>query len=671
VVIMIKEKRFWNGIKKLRKMNVRSVRSRLIVSFMLILLVPSICIGYFSFQSAEQQLRAKMSSAAKSSVELVNKTIDQYIGPVMADADVLAGQLNAAAVDNKDPGVRKLVDGFIAKHPELELVTIGNEKGNWMKAPDPGKQDYDPRKRDWYIGAMNNQGKVFVSKPYISVTSKNMVVTVAQVFPDGKGVLGLNLDLSKLNGMLRDVKIGVQGYVYLLDSDSKYIAHPTNAPGFEAKGPQYEYMHKNDHDFIQYILNGVNKEAYFATNTLTGWKVVGSMIVAEYAQAAKPILIRTLIVVLAAIIISSLIIWFILRSILNPMRELQRGTERIKVGDLTGRIRIKHRDEFGALANDFNAMAESLYSLVSEMSETSGQLAASSQEMTAITDQTADSLQHVNSSIMLVAEATVTQSRSTEETSRAVEEMSSGIQKIAMAAGEIVYSAARTDQDVQAGSGTVQEVIKQMASILQSVGESSAIISNLSELSSQIRDMNAAISDIAGKTNLLSLNAAIEAARAGEQGRGFAVVASEIRKLADQSKRTADEIHSVISQMTGMIDTAAQVMNVKVVTEVDKGMAISEKAGAAFIQIEHSTGHIVEQIHDISSIAEQMSASSEQVAASMEEMTSTAMLSASNVQSVSASSEEQLASIQEINSSSAHLSAMAEQLQRMVERFKL
>jgi methyl-accepting chemotaxis protein len=550
-------------------------------------------------------------------------------------------------------------------------VTIGNENGAWMKAPDPGKQDYDPRKRDWYIGTMKNQGKVFVSKPYISATTNHTVVTVSQIFPDGKGVIGLNLDLSKLNGILKDVKIGQQGYVYLLDSDSKYIAHPTNAPGTEAKGSQYEYMLKNDHGFIQYILKGVLKEAYFATNALTGWKVVGTMVAAEYTQAAQPILHRTVIVVITAIVLFSFVIWFILRSILIPMRELQRGTETIKAGDLTGRIRIKRKDEFGALGDAFNAMAESLYSLVREMSETSGQLAASSQEMTAITEQTAETVQHVTESLMQVSEAAETQTRATEETSRAVEEMSSGIQKIAAAAGEIVESAERTDRDVQAGSGTIQEVIAQMANILQSVNESSGIISSLSQLSFQIREMNTAIADIAGQTNLLALNAAIEAARAGEQGRGFDVVSGEIRKLADQSKRTADEIHSVISQMAEMIDTVTRVMNEKVAAEVDKGMAVSEKAGEAFAQIERSTANIVEQIHDISAIAEQMSATSEQVAASVEEIASMAQMSAGNVQSVSAASEEQLASMQEISSSSAALSALAEQMQRMVERFKL
>ncbi|MFC0213104.1 methyl-accepting chemotaxis protein [Paenibacillus chartarius] len=647
-----------------------TVRMRLILSFLLLLLVPSLCVGYFSYDIAHTELESKIQSASKANVELVNKTINQYITPIMLDTDLLASQLSAAAVDRKDPTARKLIEGFVAKHPEIELITLGNDNGSWMKAPDPGPQDYDPRKRDWYIGTLKNQGKVFVSQPYISATTKNTVVTISQAFPDGKGVIGMNLDLKKLDVLLKDVKIGENGYIYLLDTGSKYIVHPANAPGTAAIGQQYEYMLDQDHDFIKYVLNGEPKEAYFATNELTGWKVVGTMVVSEFDSAAKPIWQRTVTVIVVTFIIFAIVAYFIIRSILNPIRELRNGTECIASGDISARITVIQNDEFGALGRDFNAMAESLSQLVGEMSETSSLLAASSQEMTAITEQTTVSLQQVTESLQNVAEAAGQQSRASAETSLAVEEMATGIQRIAEAAGEIAESSERTSQDVQVGSATIRELTEQMNGILQSVSESSGLISNLSRFSAEIATINTAISEIAGQTNLLSLNAAIEAARVGEQGRGFGVVASEIRKLADQSGRMAEQIHTIISQMTGMIATTASVMNDKVVTEVDKGMTITRKAGVAFVQIEQSAGRIVEQIHDITAIAEQMSSGSEQVAASMVQMASSAQLSSDHVQTVSAASEEQLAALQEISSASVQLASMAEQLQGIVNRFK-
>ncbi|WNQ09529.1 methyl-accepting chemotaxis protein [Paenibacillus aurantius] len=640
-------------------------------SFLLILLIPSFGIGYFSFDSARDTLRDQIHSSAETNVRAVNQMIEQYIQPVVKETELLSEQLSTDSVDNQDREVRKRLDQWIAKHPEIELVTIGNHNGAWMKAPDPGKLEYDPRQRDWYIQAMSSPGRITISKPYPSTTTKKPVITIAQTFPDGKGAVGFNLDLQKLSEMLHEVKIGQQGYVYLLDGDSKYIVHPKNPPGTAAAGSQYEYMLKNDSGTIAYRLNGKPKEALFATNALTGWKIAGTMEVAEYSEAARPILIRTVEVVAGSILVFSLMAWLFLRTILGPLRELQQGADRIKAGDLGGRIRLTRRDEFGALGGSFNEMAASLSALVREMADTSGQLAASSQQMTAITEQTADSVQHVTESIQQVAGAGEIQSRAAGETSLAAQEMAEGIQKVASAAGEMAASAAQSERHAQAGGAAVQELSGQMMSIRQAVDESADTIAGLSRLSAQIRDMNDAIANMAGQTNILSLNASIEAARAGEHGRGFAVVAEEIRKLADQSKRTADNIQDVILQMAGLIDAAAGGMSEKVAKEMDKGSEVTLKVGSAFRDMEESTERIVGQIHDVTAVAEQMSANAEEVAAAMEEISSSAQQAASHIQSVSAASEEQLASMEELTSSSAHLSGMAEKLQRMIDRFTL
>lgn len=657
--------------KRFELPDMRSVRFRLPISFLLVLLIPSVLISYFSYSAASQALRSNIQDDAETSVQNVSQMIELYISPVMSDVSMMAEQLSSDMVDRQDPAARKLIDEFEAKHPELELTVLGNDNGAWMKSPDPGKQDYDPTKRDWYIEAMGNKGKVTISKPYVSATTKNTVISVMQTFPDGKGAFSVNLDLKKFGAKLSAIKIGSQGYVYLLDSDSKYIVHPTKPAGTEATGTQNETIMKNDHGFVRYLYNGKPKESYYITDPLTGWKIVGTMEIAEISKASKPILNRTVLVLLISIFVFMGLAWMFLRTILVPMRELSRHADRLSSGDLSERMTIKRKDEFGALGERFNEMTDSLALLVREIGETSSQLAASSQEMAAITEQTSDSAQHVTESIMQVADAGETQSRAAEETARAVEEMATGIQKVAASAGDIAESAGETDRDVKVGSQTVQELLAQMTSTMLAVNESSQTISGLSHLSSQIREMNTAISDIAGQTNLLSLNAAIEAARAGEQGMGFAVVAGEIRKLADQSKRTADEINGLIFRMTVLIDEAVRNMNEKVSKEMDKGMSASERAGKAFEQIENSTSRIVDQIQEISAISEEMSASSEQVAASMQEIASTTQQSASNVQSVSAASEEQLASMEELTSSSSNLSKLAEQLQHLVERFEL
>ncbi|CAG7652335.1 methyl-accepting chemotaxis protein [Paenibacillus allorhizosphaerae] len=655
----------------LKKLNPGSVKTRLIATFLAVLLIPALSTGIFSYHSSQKELSSHMSSSTQETVDLASEIIGQYIRPVMSEADFLADQLSASGVERNDPAIRKLIDLFMSKHSELELVTLGNENGAWMKAPDPGAQDYDPRKRDWYIETLKNPGKVVLSAPYISATTKNMVVTISKTFPDGKGVIGLNLDLAKLSSVLQQVKIGDKGYVYVLDQGSKYLSHPTVKPGEQASGSQVDAMQQNSSGIVNYVKEGVEKEAHFVTNEITGWKIAGTIEMDEYSDAAKPILYQTVIVIIAALIVAGILIYLIMRAIIVPLNALRVGTGSIQSGDLTCRVNILRNDEFGGLANDFNAMADSLHSLVREINDTSLQLAASSQEMKAVTEQTTQTVGHVTQSIQHVAAAEEMQSQTTGETARAMEEMAVGVGRIAESAGTIVQSAMQTEAEVENGNSTVEQVTRQMEEILGSVSESSEMIRKLSELSTQIRDMNTAIAEIAGQTNLLSLNAAIEAARAGENGRGFAVVAGEIRKLAEQSKTTADHIHGVISQMLHMIESIADVMNHRVNAEVDKGIHITEKARAAFVQIQSSTKHIVHQIHDISAVAEQMSASSEEVAAAVEEMAVSSKSSVQYTQNVLSSSQEQLASMEEITSTAESLTVLAEQLQKAVERFKV
>ncbi|WP_158289699.1 methyl-accepting chemotaxis protein [Paenibacillus flagellatus] len=647
-----------------------TVKNRLIASFLLLLLVPGTLIGTISYRTAAGSIADRLIGSAAENVELVDQTIRQYIQLEMQDVDMLAGQLSSAMIDRKDHQARQLVDGFTSKHPELELLTLGNENGAWMKSPDPGAQEYDPRTRDWYKQTMQSPGQVVVTDPYVSVTSGNVVVTVAKTLQDGKGVVGVNLSLQKLAEIVKNVKIGTEGYVYVLDRTGKFLVHPTNEAGKAAEGAHYEEILKGDAGVVEYVLNGNAKRAAYATNPTTGWKIVGTMEVREVGIATAPILHNTVIVIVSALSVGAVLIFFIIRSITSPLRQLTEASARVSGGDLTETIPIRSGDEFGRLAESFNRMTESLRHVLLELSETSSQLAASSEEMTAGTGQTSQAAERIAGSIQNAARSMDTQTQRAQETARVMEEMSIGVQRIAESAHVIVETSSKTEEDVHNGGETVQQVKRQMTALRDSIDGLAGTIRELTNLSASIREMNEAIADIAGQTNLLSLNAAIEAARAGEQGKGFAVVAHEVRKLADRSSRTADDIHTVIAEMNALMERASAEMD-KRVREAADGIAVVLQAESAFRQIEKSTLDVVGQIQDISSITEQMSASSEQVAASAQEMADSFREASGSYVQVAASSQEQLASMEEINGAAEALARMAEQLQRVVERFKL
>jgi methyl-accepting chemotaxis protein len=635
------------------------------------MIVPGLLMGYFSYNSSKVQLQLKMEDSARSQAELINSTLDQLIQLEIGNVNSLAAQITSSQLDTNDPKVRALIDEFVKTHPEIEILVVGNANGAWSKAPDPGKQDYDPRTRDWYKQMMKDPSKAAVPDPIISATTKNYNLNVAKAFADGKGGITLAISFSKMNDIIKNVKVGTEGYAYILDRNNKIMAHPSIKAGEQADGEQYKTMQKSETGSFSYTLpDGKSTKEFYVTNKLTGLKIITALKMDEFSKASSPILYTTSIVLIASIIVAMIILFFVIRSITRPIEQLATSTKRVSQGYLNEEVITNRTDEIGQLTANYNLMVVSLRSVILELANTSSQLAASSEEMTASTEQNSKAVEYVTELVQTSAVGAETQALATSESARAMEEMSAGIQKIAESATNITDSSARTAEDVNSGSGKVVQMREQMEAIRRSVEESTDIIESLNQHSTTVSQMNTAITEIANQTNLLSLNAAIEAARAGEHGKGFAVVASEVRKLADQSKNTTDQIQGVIFQMIELIGKAVDVMKNKVKTDVEKGILVTEETWGAFEKIQDSTQQIAEQIHDVSSITQEMSAGAEEVSASVQETAHIAQGTMGSFQSVTAASQQQLASMEELTSSANALSTMAEDLQRVVERFK-
>jgi len=196
------------------------------------------------------------------------------------------------------------------------------------------------------------------------------------------------------------------------------------------------------------------------------------------------------------------------------------------------------------------------------------------------------------------------------------------------------------------------------------------ILVGLQQQSQEIEHILSTITNIAGQTNLLALNASIEAARVGEHGKGFAVVALEVRKLADLSHNSSQQISVLLNDIATNIHQASAAMNTSM-EQVEHGARAVNSAGETFEGIVGALQSVNEQVHEVSAAAEQMSASSEQVAASLDELARIGQNASQNSQSVAASSEEQMAMMQEISGSASTLRDMAIELDQEVKKFKL
>lgn len=249
-------------------------------------------------------------------------------------------------------------------------------------------------------------------------------------------------------------------------------------------------------------------------------------------------------------------------------------------------------------------------------------------------------------------------------------ELTTGFQQVTVNTLNMSEEATKVSAKTVSGSESVESAVGQMNSIHDTVSGLSAVIEELSRHSRDIVKMVESISEISAQTNLLSLNAAIEAARAGEHGRGFQVVATEVRKLSEQSARSAEQIVPLVASMEKGMRSAAQSMSL-VTAEVQEGIELVHQAGATFNEIREAVGNVAGQTQEVSASIEQMSAGVEQISISMKTIMEVTESGAAGTEEVSASSEEQLSAMQEIASAANDLSSMAEQLQQTVRQFKV
>ena len=291
--------------------------------------------------------------------------------------------------------------------------------------------------------------------------------------------------------------------------------------------------------------------------------------IAHSVMTAKASMLISLVI---AVLAAALCGYLLLKAIMSPMKRIVSILEVMRSGDLSSRLNLERKDEFGAVETGFNDMMTELTSLVSQAQRSSVQVTTSVTEIAATSKQ---------------QQATAT------ETAATTTEIGATSREIAATSRDLVrtmteVTSAADQASILAGSGQqglarMEETMHQVMGAADLVNAKLAI---LNEKAGNINQVVVTIVKVADQTNLLSLNAAIEAEKAGEYGRGFAVVANEVRRLADQTAVATNDIEQMVREIQSAVSAGVMGMD-KFSEEVRRGMFEVTQVGEQLSQIIH------------------------------------------------------------------------------------
>ncbi|EKT4481350.1 methyl-accepting chemotaxis protein McpA [Pseudomonas putida] len=480
---------------------------------------------------------------------------------------------------------------------------LGQANGVFTQRPDTQMPaGYDPRQRPWY-GAAASAGQTVLTAPYQGAVGGLMVTIATPVKSKSNGelmgVVGGDVTLDTLVEIINSVDFGGIGHAFLADANGQVIVSPDKDQVMKNLKDIYPGSHLRVAAGMQDVtLNGQDRIISFApvaglpsAQWYIGLSIDKDKAYAALSQFRTSAIIAMLIAVAAIAGLLGLLIPVLMRPLTTmgrAMRDIAEGE-----GDLTRRLTVQNKDEFGELATSFNRFVERIHASISEVSSATRLVHDLSEKVVSAS----------NASISGSEE----QSMRTNSVAAAINELGAATQEIARNAADASQHASGASEQAHGGRAVVEEAISAMTALSQRISESCAQIETLNASTDEIGKILDVIKGISQQTNLLALNAAIEAARAGEAGRGFAVVADEVRNLAHRTQESAEEIHRMITSLQVGSREAVHTMNTSQVSS-EQTVQVANQAGERLASVTQRIGEIDGMNQSVATATEEQTA---------------------------------------------------------------
>ncbi|WP_169088408.1 methyl-accepting chemotaxis protein [Paenibacillus sp. PL91] len=463
------------------------------------------------------------------------------------------------------------------------------------------------------------------------------------------------------------------------DSSASPIDEVTDMPPAAA---EQVFAGKNaSSPLIENPLYGSYLSAYVPLKDASG-AVVGALGIdtdaAVFQQLASDVIWDSLplyiMMLVVTIVLIGAIVWFVRRSLL-PLKTVTVSAEKMAVGDLAEANMIlqakpvKSIDEIGTVYKAMLTMSEHLKErvrgVVVNVEKTSEQLVMSSQTFASHADQMLQMGETMNGSVQQIYEGAHVQKKSADDSAFAMEEIAQGIVRIAESSSTVSGAAVKSLGIAQSGEFAMKQLNNQIRSISESANQTLDVARQLNGYTGEIGLVIGSVREFADQTKLLALNASIEAARAGEHGSGFMVVANEVRKLADASASSVQQITELLGHIEAFSEKISDEME-KASREIGEGVTLSGEAAESFEHTVESFRLVSEQIIEVSATTEQLTAGSEEVAATVSSIAHIASGVSEMTEQIQELTARQLGMMKQVHDASAVLSANTKDMRQAI-----
>ncbi len=699
-----------------------SLSAKLIAAFMAAILGSVLICALLTHSKVESVLNSNMQLTSEQTLNSAMTSLQTYEKTISIPVDLLTRKDSIKQLllepENYDKYIDNVNDELVAACKVVNgsvrayyALNDGRTITGWVQYEADGSktamntvENKDLSGKEWYTACQGRKAKVnsifsYITAPYVDEETGEQIITVCQEvkYKDVvQGVVAMDIDASALADYVENIRLLNTGFVMLVDeqgnivvdSESNTFADGTVAD-LEFFAPLTEELDKLEEQKAQleenedpaaddivlqasYTMRAEGRDCAITamTDRITGWRLLGCISDQENQKNLININIGTLMAGVIGLIFGCVIAVLTALSFNREIKKLQNATHRVAGGDFSEKIKVTRSDEFGVLETNFNGMMDDVSGLIHAVEDKSNHILEVAGGISEVAGNTKTTIEQVTQAIDSVAQGAVKQAESTQEANTEVEYLKNSLDETKEYVSGMNGMTEKANEVSTEGIESVKDLIEKSGKTAEKSKVSLEVMNEMVESIDKIFYISDTIADITSQTNLLSLNASIEAARAGEMGKGFAVVADEIRKLADESKESTDEIKKIITEITEKSKLVESTMQENEVLQTEQQEAIN--------RTEEIFGEIMKQIEmlgsgmeRINALNDTMSANKDLVVDKMGTIASVSEQSAAATEEVNASTEQVNVTMEEISEHTETLQAIAKDLMETINRFKL